>query len=173
MAIQRHKRYTRRSRTQGKRGTDTRRASRNFEPAAARPLRNRQAMRYIQLKGKLYPAGIYHCFITGEHSNHKQMWCVNIREHMAFGSIVGSDYNISPPCKIWLARENGWGTKAFIGIVLAAMKKMFPIAQHGASLLRATVSTARQGSSGRWPGGRGERATPGSRRSRLRRRWGR
>ena len=36
--------------------------------------------------------------LAGEHanSNQNQIWCVNIREYMVFGPIVGSDCNALP-----------------------------------------------------------------------------
>ena len=34
--------------------------------------------------------------ITGGHCTQNQLWCANIREYIAFGSIVGSDYHAAP-----------------------------------------------------------------------------
>ena len=47
--------------------------------------------------------------ITGEHSIQNQIWCVNIREYMVFGSIVGSDYyGMAPRNKITKFRNKYW-----------------------------------------------------------------
>ena len=61
------------------------------------PLPRKSARRQVPGTAKMISNELK--IFTAAHSNQNQIWCVNIGEHMFFGSIVGSDYYIhhKPP----------------------------------------------------------------------------